>query len=272
MGVACSRGGAEPEDLPLQLQAERVLAASRSRGLAPPPERGQPALVRLSVYDAQECPRHPFVLSGPSGEEERLHCGVEVHSCEWSYGGEQRQWGFDWHLGPAAHPTGITCYVPRESPGHAFSESVLLGRTLLGEEDVLRVVQALGRAWAAADHHPLTRSCLHFSDALCQLLGVGRVPDRVRRLAAELAGGLGCSLGCCSTGLCSSRAAGPGTGQELFVVRRQLEQATLQLQQAQRDLACERASHEDAIRQVLQLKRAGSRCPARVPGPLSAKP
>uniref|UniRef100_A0A7S1R9K3 Uncharacterized protein n=1 Tax=Alexandrium catenella TaxID=2925 RepID=A0A7S1R9K3_ALECA len=170
------------------MRAERVLAPSRSRGLAPPPERGQPALVRLSVYDARECPRHPFVLSGPSGEEERLHCGVEVHSCEWSYGGEQRQWGF------------------------------------------------------------------------------------VRRLAAELAGGLGCSLGCCSTGLCSSRAAGPGTGQELFVVRRQLEQATLQLQQAQRDLACERASHEDAIRQVLQLKRAGSRCPARVPGPLSAKP
>lgn len=280
MGLACSRGNdADLEELPLQMQVEQVLAAGRARGLAWPPGGGGDAPARLNVYGAREpgAARHAFGLAQPRGAEGGFHCGVEVHNCEWSYGSEERQWGFDWNAGKGRHPTGITCAVPRDRPDYAFCEFVVLGRTLLSQDDVLRIIQRLGRSWAAVDYDPLTRSCLHFSDALCQLLGVGGVPDQVRRLAEEQGGGAaGCGLGCCEPrALCACpAAAAPGPrdpGHELDALRRQLEQATVQLRRAQRDLACERASHDEAVRQVFDARRGvPALARSRTRGPRSA--
>mmetsp|Transcript_56994 Transcript_56994/g.177242 ORF Transcript_56994/g.177242 Transcript_56994/m.177242 type:complete len:287 (-) Transcript_56994:49-909(-) len=271
MGASCSRtSDRELEELPLQLQVQHVLSVGRARGLAPPPREGRgPAPVRLNVYGAQEAgPRRPLGHPPAHGADAEFHCGVEVHDCEWSYGGEQRQWGFDWHIGAKMHPTGITCSVPRDSPGHVYSGSMPLGKTHLSGDEVVGAIQQIGRSWPAVEYDPVTRSCLDFSDTLCQLLGVGGVPDEARRLAAALRGGAaaGWALACCSgPSLCTCPAAAAhdrhGKAQEIDVLRQQLEQATLELRHAQRELACERASHDDAIRQVLQLKRAGAEGP-----------
>mmetsp|Transcript_80084 Transcript_80084/g.248538 ORF Transcript_80084/g.248538 Transcript_80084/m.248538 type:complete len:187 (-) Transcript_80084:4-564(-) len=180
------------------------------------------------------------------------------------------------------HPTGITCSVPRDSPGHAFTESVPLGKTAVSEDQVVTIIQRLGRSWAAVDHNPHTRSCVDFCDTLCQLLGAGPLPEHVRKVAADLRSPSNCPTACCGPNFCNGGAGGAGgtgTGAdargnryELTVLRRQLDEATSQLQQAQRDLACERASHDDAIRQVVEMKRSVSgspgRSPARSPSPV----
>jgi len=259
MGAACSRGKETSfEDLPLRLQVERVLEVGRSRGVVLPPLEGAPALVRLNVYGAGGAGlRGALVLFRPSSLEHLFHCGVEVHHCEWSYGGEERQWGFNWNIGATSHPTGVTCSVPRESPGHDFSESVPLGKTMLSEDEVLGIIQNLGRSWPAAEHDPMTKGCLHFSDAFCQMLGVSAVPERVRSLLAPDPATR--SLAAVRQVLCNCEQKGGGTTdlreEDIALLQRQLEQAQLQLRQTQRDLATERAAHDEAIRQMIELKR-----------------
>lgn len=272
MGVICTRAtnGEDLEDLPLHMQVEHVLSVARSRGLvANPPERAQQSHVRLNIYDTKRDNSSPIFW--PKAEGSTFHCGLEVYNCEWSYGSEERQWGLEWSMNNKAHPTGITCYVPRDSIGHRFCEFVPLGKTLLSEDEVLRSIQRMGKAWLASEWDNLTRSCLHFTDALCQALGLGGLPEQVKRMATEEAqGSRGCGISCCGHTLCacnapseylttgsltSSRAAGDGSP-DVSALKRQLEHTTVQLQRAQNDLARERAYHDDAIRQVLELRRA----------------
>jgi len=214
--------------------------------------------VKLNVYNVGESRvlRRALTFLKTSAKQSAFHCGVDVHNCEWSYGGEERQWGFNWNVGAHSIPTGITCSVPCESLGHIFSESILLGKTAISEDNVVGAIQRMGRSWPAADHDPVTRSCIHFCDALCQLLGVSKVPERVRdaavasRMAAR-------GEDCCNQVLCSCQRPDNAQSNEedLAALRLQLEHANTRLRMTQRALATERASHDEAIRQVLDMRR-----------------
>jgi len=264
MGSSCTRSF-EPgqNDLPLRLQVERVLQTGRERDDYQPVPEGVPTSVTLNVYDVGEPGlRRALMLLRSSDPGDSFYCGLEIHGCEWSFGGEQRQWGFEWTIGARPNPTGITCAVPRESKGHIFSESFPLGSTLVTDDDIVTHIQQLGSRWPASNYDPVKCSCLHFCDALCERLGVGKIPEHVRSLSSlAYADASTRSLACCQQVLCSCEQ--PVTGAEcveedLLILQRQLEHATLRLQQTQRDLASERANHDDAIRQVLELKRQQS--------------
>lgn len=261
MGAACTRG-AEPtlEELPLRLQVERVLQAGRDREYSAPSSSGGPAPVRLNLYDLGESGiRRALMMLRPDAAAGAFHCGVEVHGCEWGYGKAPLQWGFGWTIGGKPHPTGITCSVPRECHDHSFCESVPLGRTMVSEDEVLTFMQKIGRDWLATDFNPVAHGSIQFCDTLCLMLGVGRVPERVRSIAGLNQGGAAKGITCCRHVLCNCEHGGvgpEGMEEDLVSLQHQLEQATLKLRQAQRDLAAERASHDDAIRQMLQLKRA----------------
>jgi len=264
MGSTCTRAFEPgPHDLPLRLQVERVLQAGRERDDYQQVPEGLPSLVTLNVYDVGEPGlRRALMLLRSSDPGESFYCGLEAHGCEWSYGGEQRQWGFEWTIGAKPNPTGITCAVPRESKGHIFCEAVPLGSTVVTDEEVVAYIQQLGSNWPASSYDPVKCSCLHFCDVLTARLGVCKIPDRVRSLSILASAGASArSMECCKQVLCSCEqppAAADVVEEELLILQHQLEQATLKLRQTQRDLASERANHDDAIRQVLELKRQQS--------------
>lgn len=101
-----------------------------------------------------------------------FHAGVEVNGCEWSYGSTHD---------PAV--SGVTCVDPKEDPQHHFRQTVTLERTSLSEREVDEVISSLREEYLGGDYNLLRRNCCHFSDDLCQRLGVGRIPGWVYRLS-----------------------------------------------------------------------------------------
>jgi len=265
MGASCTRSfePGQSSDLPLRLQVERVLQTGRERDDFQPVPEGVPTAVTLNVYDVGEPGlRRALKLLRSSEPGESFYCGLEAHGCEWSFGGEQRQWGFEWTIGARPNPTGITCSVPRHSKGHVFCEAVPLGSTLVNDDDVVDHIQQLGLHWPASNHDPVKCNSLHFCDALIERLGVCKIPERVRSLSSLANADVSArSVACCQQVLCSCEQTATGADfveEDLLTLQLQLEHATLKLQQTQRDLASERANHDDAIRQVLELKRQQS--------------
>lgn len=130
------------------------------------------AEVRVNVYELTAFAPLNYVLANeqlPIGGA--LHAGVEVFGKEWSYCGGR---------GPG---TGVVADEPRGNRQHVFRESVLLGETMLSKDQVTFLIDGLLEEWRAEDYHWLHRNCLNFANELCALLGVGRLPPWVDRLA-----------------------------------------------------------------------------------------
>jgi len=131
-----------------------------------------PMHVMLHIYDV-----------GTSGSATKLngilrplgtgvfHCGVEVFGSEWSYS--------DTLFGGDA----IFCCMPRCCPGHTYIESIPMGRTSMSEIQFLDLIHRLKKEWTSARYDILKRNCCHFSDYLCQRLGVGSIPEWSKSLA-----------------------------------------------------------------------------------------
>jgi len=101
-----------------------------------------------------------------------FHCGVEVHSREWSF----RNCG---------QGTGIFACRPRSCLGMSYSESVPMGKTQVLKFDVLRLIATLSKKWQGPDYSILKRNCCHFCKELCRMLNVGRAfPPRLMAAAA----------------------------------------------------------------------------------------
>lgn len=62
-------------------------------------------------------------------------------------------------------------------------EAVLMGATSLTEAEIAGVLDTLDGEWQGSEYDLLRRNCCHFSDALCQALGVGKAPKWVTNLA-----------------------------------------------------------------------------------------
>jgi len=101
-----------------------------------------------------------------------FHAGVEVFGSEWSFGYSEKA-------------TGVHSCKPRGNPYHQYREQVFMMTTPLTESEVKALVQKLSDAWPGRDYDVLTRNCCHFSDALCQALSVGEIPQWVLRLAGD---------------------------------------------------------------------------------------
>jgi len=109
-----------------------------------------------------------------------FHAAVEVFGCEWSF-------GF------TAGGTGVYSCPPRSNTQHEYRESVLMGSTKLSEKELHELLQQLRISWQGPSYHLLQRNCCHFSNTLCDGLGVGPVPRWVMNLAgagAAIMGGV----------------------------------------------------------------------------------
>lgn len=99
-----------------------------------------------------------------------FHCGVEVYGQEWSFKYE-------------AFRTGVFYCTPRHCEEHTFSESLPMGQTIMTPKEVLRVIDVLQEEWSGDSYDSLRRNCCHFTDQLCNALGVGSIPSWTMHLA-----------------------------------------------------------------------------------------
>ncbi|OLQ06913.1 Desumoylating isopeptidase 2 [Symbiodinium microadriaticum] len=100
-----------------------------------------------------------------------FHAAVEVHGTEWSFG--QSRWGH-----------GIVQSSPRECELHSYRESIHMGYTDLSPFEVEMVIAHMTTRWRGRDYNVFHKNCCHFADELCQLLGVGELPEWTNNLAA----------------------------------------------------------------------------------------
>lgn len=104
-----------------------------------------------------------------------FHAGVEIYGIEWCYG-----------YAPPGY-MGVSHLAPRTHPQHSYRTTVPLGRTQLSDEEVKTVVARYAQTWPGSEYHIIHHNCLNFCNALCQELGVRRIPgwvDRVTRAAS----------------------------------------------------------------------------------------
>ncbi|XP_037970521.1 deubiquitinase DESI2 [Plutella xylostella] len=104
-----------------------------------------------------------------------FHSGVQVHGCEYAYGG---------------HPysfTGVFDITPRDErelgEHFRFRQSVLIGYTRFSEEEVRRLVAELGKQFRGDRYHLMNNNCNHFTSAFCLALCNQDIPAWVNRLA-----------------------------------------------------------------------------------------
>ncbi|CAE7401050.1 DESI2, partial [Symbiodinium pilosum] len=112
-----------------------------------------------------------------------FHCAIQVFGTEWSYGG----WPEESPCDP--NDTGVWSCLPRMSVSHTFQEAVLMGSLSISEEETVELICSLMQEWPMSEYDILNKNCCHFCEELCELLGVGPLPSRVKKLA-----GLGSTL------------------------------------------------------------------------------
>ena len=80
--------------------------------------------------------------------------------------------------------SGIFEVVPRQCPGYAFRESVLVGATELTRAEVRALMAELAADFPGDAYNLVSRNCNHFCDAACRrLVARARIPRWVNRLA-----------------------------------------------------------------------------------------
>ncbi|CAD7696205.1 unnamed protein product [Ostreobium quekettii] len=101
-----------------------------------------------------------------------FHTGVQVHGVEYAYGGHD----YD--------ASGIFATEPRKPPGPVeFRQSIPMGETRLGPDEVRRVVSRMGQRFRGNHYHLLQMNCNHFASDLCKELVGRKAPSWVNRLA-----------------------------------------------------------------------------------------
>jgi len=101
-----------------------------------------------------------------------FHSGVEVYGREWSFGMTFDEWS-----------TGITWNPPAENPDHRYRETLSMGYTSLAPTQVWHAIEEMKSEWRGCTYHLLTKNCHHFTNKLCEKLGVGRTPPWLNDLA-----------------------------------------------------------------------------------------
>ncbi|CAM6037781.1 unnamed protein product [Sphagnum compactum] len=89
----------------------------------------------------------------------------------------------EWSFGYCEFGTGVFCCTPTMNPMYTHRESIVLGHMLLSRRRVGQILSELSREWNGSSYDPLSRNCNHFCDALCERLGVQKLPLWVNRFA-----------------------------------------------------------------------------------------
>eukprot|EP00927_Polykrikos_kofoidii_P080133 TRINITY_DN7700_c0_g3_i2.p1 TRINITY_DN7700_c0_g3~~TRINITY_DN7700_c0_g3_i2.p1 ORF type:complete len:291 (-),score=43.08 TRINITY_DN7700_c0_g3_i2:857-1687(-) len=131
-----------------------------------------PTPVTVNVYDVSTNARlrnvNDFLYKVGTGA---FHAGVQVFGREFSYG-------------YCESGSGVFSCEPKKCEDHIFRESVAMGETDLNENDVDDLMKRLTKEWRGAGYDLLRHNCCSFSNAMCELLGVGPLPPWVTNLAA----------------------------------------------------------------------------------------
>jgi len=86
----------------------------------------------------------------------------------------------EWSYGFTESPDdGIYSCAPKTNCSHQYRESIPLGVTFFSIRQVEHLLQQMRKQWQGKAYNLLWKNCCHFSDNLCQRLGVGSVPDWV---------------------------------------------------------------------------------------------
>jgi hypothetical protein len=84
----------------------------------------------------------------------------------------------EWSFGYCEFGTGVFCCAPTMNPMYTHRESIVLGHMLLSRRRVGQILSELSREWNGSSYDPLSRNCNHFCDALCERLGVQKLPRK----------------------------------------------------------------------------------------------
>ena len=95
--------------------------------------------------------------------------------------------GLEWSYGSVDDGTGIFFVVPQTSTIGKFKESVLIGETVLNDEQILDALQRLSTKWKGSQYHLLKKNCLIFSqDFLSELCPGKKLPSWTTSTAFSL--------------------------------------------------------------------------------------
>jgi len=106
-----------------------------------------------------------------------FHAGVEVFGREWGFGATEDE------------GSGVCYMPPRCNRQHTYRATVIMSPTKLSESEVDTLTQRLAGEWLGSSYDLIHRNCCDFANALCEELGVGRIPgwiDRLGRTASKL--------------------------------------------------------------------------------------
>lgn len=95
-----------------------------------------------------------------------FHAAVEVYGLEWSYSATDSG-------------DGLYSCAPRANGSHEFRESIPLGVTFMSIAQVDILLAEMAKEWQGDSYDLIWKNCCHFSDDMCQRLGVGPVPEWV---------------------------------------------------------------------------------------------
>jgi hypothetical protein len=131
-------------------------------GISPRIDTQGQAEVLVHVYDLGTSAVTQF-LNSYAQNMGIFHSGVEVYGAEWCFGSTNSG-------------TGVSKIVPCTANPHIYRKTVSMGCTKLTMAQVRKVVELLTEKWPGDSYHILSRNCIHFSNAFCELLGCGPLP------------------------------------------------------------------------------------------------
>lgn len=92
--------------------------------------------------------------------------------------------GQEYAFGAHEHPTtGIFEVEPKKCPGFTFRKSILIGRTDMGQKEVLSFMEKLAEEYSGNSYNLITKNCNHFCNDACLKLIGKPIPSWVNRLA-----------------------------------------------------------------------------------------
>ncbi|CAL1159210.1 unnamed protein product [Cladocopium goreaui] len=128
---------------------------------------GEPLeLEKLPPQDrcASELQLHSLRKSKIQALLKNAYAGVEIYGREWGYHFTEQDL------------SGISECEPRRCADRLYRVTLELGQSSRSEEEVLVLVNRMSRCWRGPEYNVVHNNSLDFADALCDALGVGKLP------------------------------------------------------------------------------------------------
>eukprot|EP00439_Symbiodinium_sp_Y106_P001334 s782_g1.t1 len=142
--------------------------------------------VKLNIYDVTTNPTVQWINSlfanqySPVKFGGIFHVGVQIGSREWAFGYKPSGTGVFWTGLPVTLLEGTPPLFPGQ---HHFRETIDMPPTTLSRTEIAEVMTSLEIKWSGPSYNVFRRNCCHFADEVCEILGVGNIPEWTYRLA-----------------------------------------------------------------------------------------